>query len=88
MAIKTSPTRPPKGSRDLVKLANKYRSLDEMAMDLGGASSSSPNKGKHKYMAKLTQWNCCGLRANFEELELLIKKLRTCCNMPTRATSL
>ena len=47
-AMKTSPTRPPKGSGDLVKLANKYSSLDEIAMDLGGASSFSPNKGKHK----------------------------------------
>ena len=47
-AMKTSPTRPPKGSGDLVKLTYKYCSLDEMAMDLSGASSFSPNKGKHK----------------------------------------
>ena len=40
--------RPPKGTGDPVKLANRYTSLDEMAMDLGGAPSSSPIKGKFK----------------------------------------
>jgi hypothetical protein len=29
-------------------LANKYSSLNEMAMDLGGISNTSPNKTKHK----------------------------------------
>lgn len=41
-------SRAPKGSGDLVKLSNKYSSLDEMAMDLGGASSTSPNKSRRK----------------------------------------
>ena len=40
--------RPPEGSGDLVKLSNKYSSLDEMAMDLGGASSTRPNKSEGK----------------------------------------
>ena len=40
--------RPPKGSGDIVKLSNKFSSLDEMAMELGGASSISPHKSKNK----------------------------------------
>lgn len=44
----SSSNRPQKGHGDIIKLANKYSSLDEMAMDLGGASSSSPSKGKIK----------------------------------------
>jgi hypothetical protein len=40
--------RPAKGTGDIVKLANKYSSLNEMAMDLGGISNTSPNKTKHK----------------------------------------
>ena len=49
LSTKTSiSNRPHKGSGDLVKLANRYSSLDEMAMDLGGASSTSPNNSKHK----------------------------------------
>jgi hypothetical protein len=39
--------RPSKGSGDVVKLSNRYSSLDEMELDLGGASSSSPNKRKN-----------------------------------------
>jgi len=45
------PQRLPKGTADVIKLANRYSSLEEMSMDLGGASPSSPNKGKHKEMA-------------------------------------
>ena len=40
--------RPPRGSGDIVKLSNKFSSLDEMAMELGGASSISPHKTKNK----------------------------------------
>jgi len=42
------PQRLPKGTTDVIKLANRYSSLEEMSMDLGGASHSSRNKGKHK----------------------------------------
>jgi len=42
------PQRLPKGTADVIKLTNRYSSLEEMSMDLGGASHSSPNKGKHK----------------------------------------
>jgi len=42
------PQRLPNGTRNVIKLANRYCSLEEMSMDLGGASHSSPNKGKHK----------------------------------------
>jgi len=40
--------RSPKGAGDVIKLANKYSSLEEMEMDLGGAARTSPNRGKHK----------------------------------------
>ena len=43
-----SSNRPPKGAGDLVKLSNKFNSLDEMAMDLGGVPDTSPNRAKHK----------------------------------------
>jgi len=42
------PQRLPKGTADVIKLANRYSSLEEMSMDLGRASHSSPNIGKHK----------------------------------------
>ena len=37
-----------KGTGDIIKLANKYSSLNEMAMDLGGVPNTSPNRAKHK----------------------------------------
>jgi len=42
------PQRLPRGTADVIKLANRYSSLEDMSMDLGGASHSSPNTGKHK----------------------------------------
>jgi hypothetical protein len=44
----TVSNRSPKGSGDLIKLSNRYNSMDEMDMDLGGASCSSSGKGKRK----------------------------------------
>jgi len=38
-----------KGAGDVITLSNRYSSLGEIPMDVGGASHSSPNKGKHKY---------------------------------------
>jgi len=45
---KRIPQRLPKGVGDVTTLANRYSSLEKMSMDLGGASHSSPYKGKQK----------------------------------------
>jgi len=63
------PQRLPKGAGDVITLANRYSSLEEMSWIWVEHHTPAQIKENTNKMATIIQWNYRSLRANYDEVE-------------------